>query len=87
MARAIVRYSCNSAPAGKVAAEQARAKMRSTLEAANFARVGVAGKGTACWERTNGASPVLANAVSQVLAVVVQLPNGVLDHLWVYMDE
>jgi hypothetical protein len=90
MARAIVRYSCDSTgPAGKYAAEKARASMRSCLESNGFTRVGATGRGTASWERGNPGvtTAQLATALSCVIAVIQGLAPGVLDHIWIYCDE
>jgi hypothetical protein len=88
VARAIIRYSCNSrAPSTKYKAERARDKLRKALEKANFTRVGAGQVGTAAWELDNAQTPDLAKALKEVFAVIEGLDPGVLDHIWVYSDE
>jgi hypothetical protein len=87
MARAIVRYSCNTNAAGKYQAEKARKSMRDVLEAANFGKTGQAGQGTASWELAGASTAVIGAALSELMQVVQALPPGVLDHLWLYCDE
>ncbi|HTW41903.1 MAG TPA: hypothetical protein VMD79_06290 [Solirubrobacteraceae bacterium] len=87
MARAIIRYSCNSKPAGKHQAEKARKALRDILEAKHFCKVGAAAKGTAAWELSGVSTPTVATALREVMEAVSAFPTGVLDHVWIYCDE
>jgi hypothetical protein len=85
MARAIVRYSCNNTTDN--AADRARAKIRSILTNAGFARVGNQKRGTASWELSNATPAEMGTALRQIFEIVQGLDPGVLDHVWTYCDE
>lgn len=76
MARAIFRHSLE---AGHV---PVRNQIRTVLEQAGFERIG-----TGSFEAENLSRHAITAALQQVLAILDDLPDGAMDHVWIYFDQ
>jgi len=76
MARAIFRHSLQQGYA------QQRTQVRNLLEAAGFERIG-----TSSYEADEIPRAAVIQTLRQVFDVLDALPDGVVDHVWIYFDQ